>query len=81
MAMQLKKPFVLQAFQHRNFSGVSPPKSEKVYELRTYAIKPECVKEFLNLTSEKFHIRTRASVLHGYWTVELGGINQVLQSL
>lgn len=50
----------------------------KVYELRTYSIKPECLKQFLSLTNEKFHLRTRASVLHGYWTVELGGINQVV---
>jgi len=52
--------------------------ASKVYELRTYSIKPENLKEFLNLTNEKFHLRTRASVLHGYWTVELGGINQVV---
>jgi hypothetical protein len=31
----------------------------KVYELRTYAIKPDRLREFLNLTSEKFHLRTR----------------------
>ena len=50
---------------------------DKIFELRTYSIKPDRLKEFLTLTNEKFHLRTRASVLHGYWTVELGGINQV----
>ena len=50
----------------------------KIYELRTYSLKPECVKPFLDLTFEKFHIRTQFSKLHGYWTAELGGINQVV---
>ena len=52
--------------------------SGKVYELRTYSLKPEHMKEYLTLTAEKFHLRTTHSVLHGYWTVELGGVNQVV---
>ena len=32
----------------------------------------------MNLTFEKFHIRTNASKLNGYWTAEIGGINQVV---
>ena len=36
------------------------------------------MKEYLALTAEKFHLRTIHSVLHGYWTVELGGVNQVV---
>ena len=51
---------------------------DKIYELRTYSLKPEHMKEYLTLTSEKFHLRTIHSVLHGYWTVELGGVNQVV---
>ena len=50
----------------------------KIYELRTYSIKPECMKPFLELTFEKFHLRTEVSKLHGYWTAELGGLNQVV---
>ena len=50
----------------------------KVYELRTYNIWPQHVKEFMNLTSEEFHLRTSQSKLTGYWTTELGGINQVV---
>ena len=52
--------------------------SKKIYELRTYNLKPECVKPFVNMTLEKFHIRTQASKLNGYWSTELGGINQVV---
>ena len=36
------------------------------------------MKEYLTLTAEKFHLRTTHSILHGYWTVELGGVNQVV---
>ena len=31
-----------------------------------------------NLPQEKFHLRTQHSVLLGYWTSELGGLNQVV---
>ena len=62
-----------------NAVGVRPmSSSSKIYELRTYSIKPECMKPFLELTFEKFHLRTQFSVLHGYWTAELGGLNQVV---
>lgn len=53
-------------------------KQEKVYELRTYSIKPQHVKDFLTLTSEEFHLRTSQSKLIGYWTSELGGLNEVV---
>ena len=46
--------------------------------MRTYSLKPEHMKEYLTLTAEKFHLRTAHSILHGYWTVELGGVNQVV---
>ena len=32
---------------------------------------------FMALSKEKFHLRTEHSKLLGYWTVELGGLNQV----
>ena len=34
--------------------------------------------EFLALSKEKFHLRTNHSILLGYWTSELGGLNQVV---
>merc|ERR1712080_65163 len=50
---------------------------EPIYELRTYSLVPSQVSNFLNLSKEKFHLRTGHSKLLGYWTVELGGLNQV----
>lgn len=51
---------------------------DKVYELRTYAIWPQHLKDFLYLTTEEFHLRTSQSKLIGYWTTELGGLNEVV---
>lgn len=59
-------------------TSISRQKDDKIYELRTYSLKPEHMKDYLTLTAEKFHLRTSHSVLHGYWTVELGGVNQVV---
>ena len=66
------KPFKNTLQFSRNVS------SGKIYELRTYSIKPECMKPFVDLSLEKFHIRTQFSKLHGYWASEIGGINQVV---
>ncbi len=51
-------------------------KQGKIYELRTYNLWPQHVKDFLGLTVEEFHLRTSQSKLVGYWTSELGGLNQ-----
>merc|ERR1712055_93252 len=48
-----------------------------VYELRTYSLVPSKVGAFMALSKDKFHLRTEHSKLLGYWTVELGGLNQV----
>jgi len=50
----------------------------KIYELRTYSLVPQKVGEFLALSRDKFDLRTKHSVLLGYWTAELGGLNQVV---
>ena len=52
--------------------------SENIYELRTYAIQPARYGEFLKLSSEQLHMRTAHSKLVGYWTTELGGLNEVV---
>ena len=44
-----------------------------IFELRTYALKPTHVSEYINLTKQKFHLRTSHSVLNGFWFHELGG--------
>lgn len=48
------------------------------YEIRTYCIKPEKMNAFSKLTNENIHLRTAHSELIGYWTVEYGGINQLV---
>ncbi|XP_068232362.1 protein NipSnap homolog 3B-like [Palaemon carinicauda] len=52
--------------------------SQKIHELRIYSINPNNVRDFLTLTSEEFHLRTSHSKLVGYWTSEIGGLNQVV---
>ncbi|KAG9345502.1 hypothetical protein JZ751_008646 [Albula glossodonta] len=49
------------------------------YEFRTYNIKPEKNAAFLKLTEEKIHLRMAHAELLGYWSVEFGDLNQVLQ--
>jgi len=56
----------------------SGPANNKVYELRTYDLVPRNVGEFMALSKDKMHLRTNHSVLLGYWTTELGGLNQVV---
>ena len=43
-----------------------------------YHVKPESFSEFLKLTNEKIHLRTNYSKLVGYWSTELGGLNEVV---
>ncbi len=50
----------------------------KFYELRTYSIAPSKFVSFIQLTQEHFHIRKSHSRLIGYWTTELGGLNEVV---
>lgn len=58
-------------------SSSDDPK-QKIHELRIYSINPQNIRDFLTLTSEEFHLRTSHSKLVGYWTSEIGGLNQVV---
>ncbi|XP_033625969.1 protein NipSnap homolog 3A-like [Asterias rubens] len=49
----------------------------KFFELRTYVIKPASFKDYLDLSNEKFHLRTAHSKNNGFWLSELGGLNEV----
>ena len=51
---------------------------EKLYELRTYAIKPDRFGEFTKLMQEGCTLRTAHSKLIGYWNTDLGGVNEVV---
>ncbi|XP_038660141.1 protein NipSnap homolog 3A isoform X2 [Scyliorhinus canicula] len=47
------------------------------YEFRTYIIQPGKVADFKKLTSDNIHLRTAHSQLIGYWSVEIGCLNEV----
>jgi NIPSNAP len=50
-----------------------------IHELRTYTLRPNKVADFLKLTGEVgYAIRTRHSKCAGYWTTEVGDLNQVV---
>ncbi|HET9315419.1 MAG TPA: NIPSNAP family protein [Vicinamibacteria bacterium] len=50
-----------------------------IHELRTYTLRPERVPEFVRLTREVgYPIRTRHSPCRGYWTTEVGDLNQAV---
>jgi hypothetical protein len=65
-------------FVRRYSTPVQSEGKKKLYELRTYNVKPKAMSQFIRLTNEWIHLRTQASPLIGYWTTELGGINQVV---
>ena len=60
----------------RLFSTTS--QEQKIYELRTYSVQPARFVEFLKLTEQHVHLRTARSKLIGYWSTELGGLNEVV---
>lgn len=61
---------------------LTPPtdkRSDMIHELRTYTLIPAKAAEFVSLTREVgFAIRTRHSKCLGYWTTEIGELNQVV---
>ena len=52
--------------------------SKKIFELRTYDIKPKYLPDYIQATKDNFHLRTKHSALNGYWLTEIGGQNQVV---
>ncbi|EDV22555.1 uncharacterized protein TRIADDRAFT_58894 [Trichoplax adhaerens] len=73
-----RKCYLQLSCQHRHQLHTSNCNAQKMYELRTYSIQPAEFGNFLKLTQEQFHLRTAHSKLLGYWTSELGGLNQVV---
>jgi len=50
-----------------------------IHELRTYTLRPHKVTEFLKLTRRVgYDIRTKHSKCLGYWTSDIGDLNQVV---
>ena len=60
---------------HRAEAGTNDDK--KIYELRTYAIRPDKFGEYMKLMEENIGLRTAHSKLVGFWITDLGGINEV----
>lgn len=52
--------------------------AQKIYEIRTYTVKPKYFKEYIKFTEENFHLRIKHSKLFGYWRTELGALNEVI---
>ena len=50
---------------------------KKIYEFRTYAIRPDKFGEFTKIMDEYIGLRTAHSKMLGYWVTDLGGINEV----
>lgn len=52
--------------------------SAKIYEMRTYYVKPKAFAEFMQLTNEYIHLKADSnSKLNGYWISDIGGLNEV----
>ena len=58
-------------------TGSNDAENKKIYELRTYAIRPDKFGEYLKLMEENIGLRTAHSKLLGFWITDLGGINEV----
>ncbi|KAG0728908.1 Protein NipSnap 3A [Chionoecetes opilio] len=58
--------------------GAASEARSPVYELRTYTIYADKMREYLDLTAKEFHLRTSHSKLTGFWTSEIGGLNQAV---
>lgn len=72
-------PNVLRHGYLQNLSNsAAEDKHSKLYELRQYNIYPQHMKPFLELSVQGLVIRTKFSKLIGYWSAELGGLNQVV---
>ncbi|KAK4291084.1 hypothetical protein Pmani_036065 [Petrolisthes manimaculis] len=59
-------------------NSASVHQKQPVYELRTYTVYPDKVRDYLKLTADLFHLRTAHSKPLGFWTTEIGGLNQVV---
>lgn len=72
-------------YSHLSTSTMLPQTSKssndhdtKIYELRTYYVKPKAFGDFMNLTHEYIHLKSDSnSKLNGYWTSDIGGVNEV----
>ncbi|XP_054720595.1 protein NipSnap homolog 3A-like [Uloborus diversus] len=61
-----------------NERNPSSESSQKIYELRTYQMRWSDFKQFLKYVEEYFPVRLKHSKLLGFWSTELGALNEVV---
>eukprot|EP00760_Papus_ankaliazontas_P035898 PhM_4_TR8073/c0_g1_i1/m.49587 len=52
--------------------------AKQIFELRTYNVSPQHFPSFMIHTANFLHLRVKHSKLLGYWSTEIGGVNQVV---
>ncbi|XP_015927395.1 protein NipSnap homolog 3A [Parasteatoda tepidariorum] len=52
--------------------------SQKIYEIRTYKVRPKYYRDYIKFTEENFYLRIKHSKLFGFWSSELGALNEVI---
>ena len=57
--------------------GDGGSENKKIYEFRTYAIRPDKMGEYMKIMEENIQLRTAHSKMLGFWMTDLGGINEV----
>src|ERR1700744_1040242 len=69
-----------QGLGEENMQDIAKAASTKVYELRTYTLKPGAVGDMLKAASTvEQDIRKNAfGKLEGYWSTDIGPLNQVM---
>ena len=77
-AGQILRAFISTSSVYTSNGGEDGGSSGKLYELRTYAIKPDKFGEFSKIMQEGYALRTVHSKLIGYWNTDLGGLNEVV---
>ena len=50
----------------------------KIYEMRTYSVLPGRMREALQLVGDNLHLRTAYSKNIGFWTTEMGAMNELI---
>ncbi|XP_055950459.1 protein NipSnap homolog 3A-like [Argiope bruennichi] len=58
--------------------NLSNKESQKIFEIRTYTVRPKDYKEYIKFTEDNFHLRIKHSKLFGFWITELGGLNEII---
>ncbi|GFY45711.1 protein NipSnap 3A [Trichonephila inaurata madagascariensis] len=58
--------------------NLSSKESQKIFEIRTYTVRPRDYKEYIKFTEDNFHLRIKHSKLFGFWITELGGLNEII---